>query len=126
LTSDCPEASPSRHVLGNLLPARRLRVSPGIVKRAISKYQARGPSVDRTSYKAILAIDIHAPPRALTPTSSLHGLAASRVAGLFNAPARSGRKPGVVPGEPPGDSGRVVGQREGRERDSALAGADSA
>ena len=31
-----------RHVLASLLPARRLRVSPRIVKRAISKYQARG------------------------------------------------------------------------------------
>ena len=32
-----------RHVLAHLLPARRLRASPRIVKRAISKYQARGP-----------------------------------------------------------------------------------
>jgi hypothetical protein len=46
-----------RHVLANLMPTRRLRVSPRIVKRAISKYQARG-HVDRTSYKATLAIDI--------------------------------------------------------------------
>ena len=51
-----------RHVLASLLPARRLRVSPRIVKRAISKYQARGPGIDRTSYKATLAIDILAPP----------------------------------------------------------------
>jgi hypothetical protein len=54
-----------RHVLDNPLPARRLRVSPRIVKRAISKYQARGPNIDRTSYKATLAIDILAPPQAL-------------------------------------------------------------
>ncbi len=47
-----------RHVLANLLPARRLRVCPRIVKRAISKYQARGPNIDRTSYKATLTIDI--------------------------------------------------------------------
>lgn len=47
-----------RHVLANLLPARRLRVCPRIVKRAISKYQARGPNIDRTSYKATLSIDI--------------------------------------------------------------------
>jgi hypothetical protein len=33
-----------RRVLDNLLPDRRLRVSPRIVKRAISKYQARGPT----------------------------------------------------------------------------------
>jgi Insertion element 4 transposase N-terminal/Transposase DDE domain len=51
-----------RHVLANLLPARRLRVCPRIVKWAISKYQARGPTVDRTSYKATVNIDI------LTPT----------------------------------------------------------
>ncbi|MEV5925945.1 IS4 family transposase [Streptomyces cellulosae] len=50
-----------RHVLAALLPARRLRVSPRIVKRAISKYQARGPRIDRTSYKATTGIDILAP-----------------------------------------------------------------
>jgi hypothetical protein len=48
----------SRRVLDNLLPDRRLRVSPRIVKRAISKYQARGPSIDRRSYKATLKINI--------------------------------------------------------------------
>ena len=58
------------HVLDNLLPARRLRVSPRIVKRAISKYQARGPGIDRTSYKAIIGIDILAPPQTLTPTTN--------------------------------------------------------
>ncbi|MGH3904523.1 MAG: IS4 family transposase [Pseudonocardiaceae bacterium] len=47
-----------RHVLAGLLPARRLRVCPRIVKRAISKYQARGPAIDRTSYKATIKIDI--------------------------------------------------------------------
>ena len=57
-----------RHVLTHLLPARRLRASPRIVKRAISKYQARGPSIDRASYKATLAIDILTPPSALTAT----------------------------------------------------------
>ena len=31
---------------------------PRIVKRAISKYQARGPNIDRTSYKATVRIDI--------------------------------------------------------------------
>lgn len=51
-----------RHILDNLLPNRRLRVSPRIVKRAISKYQARGPNIDRTSYKATIAIDILTPP----------------------------------------------------------------
>jgi hypothetical protein len=47
-----------RHVLDNLLPDRRLRVAPRIVKRAISKYNARGPNINRTSYKATLSIDI--------------------------------------------------------------------
>jgi hypothetical protein len=47
-----------RRVLNNLLPARRLRLSPRIVKRAISKYQARGPNINRRSYKATLNINI--------------------------------------------------------------------
>jgi hypothetical protein len=47
-----------RHVLANLMPTRRLRVCPRIVKRAISQYQARGPNIDRASYKATLKIDI--------------------------------------------------------------------
>jgi transposase IS4-like protein/DDE family transposase len=50
-----------RHVLAGLLPARRLRACPRIVKRAISKYQARGPNIDRTSYKATVSIDILIP-----------------------------------------------------------------
>jgi hypothetical protein len=45
-------------VLDNLLPDRRLRVSPRVVKRAISKHQARGPNINRRSYKATLSIDI--------------------------------------------------------------------
>jgi hypothetical protein len=59
-----------RHVLADLMPARRLRVSPRIVKRAISKYQARGTVIDRTSYKATVGIDILAPPDALTTTTN--------------------------------------------------------
>jgi hypothetical protein len=51
-----------RRVLDNLLPDRRLRVSPRVVKRAISKYQARGPNINRRSYKATLSIDILAGP----------------------------------------------------------------
>jgi hypothetical protein len=52
------------HVLANPLPARRARVCPRIVKRAISKYQARGAHPDRVSYKATLSVDIQtgAPP----------------------------------------------------------------
>ena len=59
-----------RAVLSTLLPARRLRYSARIVKRAISKYQARGPNIDRTSYKATLSINILAPPQALTTPAS--------------------------------------------------------
>ncbi len=68
-----------RHVLTGLLPARRQRGSPRIVKRAISKYQARGPDIDRASYNATLSIDILIPPAALTAgtSPSLHGLATS-------------------------------------------------
>jgi hypothetical protein len=51
-----------RRVLDNLLPDRRLRVSPRIVKRAISKFQARGPNINRRSYKATLKINILAAP----------------------------------------------------------------
>jgi Insertion element 4 transposase N-terminal/Transposase DDE domain len=51
-----------RRVLDNLLPDRRLRVSPRIVKRAISKYQARGPSINRRSYKATLSLNIFTAP----------------------------------------------------------------
>jgi hypothetical protein len=51
-----------RRVLYNLLPDRRLRVSPRVVKRAISKYQARGPNINRRSYKATLNINILAAP----------------------------------------------------------------
>src|SRR5205807_1891544 len=47
-----------RHVLAHLMPDRRPRVCPRIVKRAISKYQARGPNVDRASYQATISIDI--------------------------------------------------------------------
>jgi hypothetical protein len=39
------------------MPSRRLRTSPRVVKRAISKYNARG-KIDRTSYKTAITIDI--------------------------------------------------------------------
>jgi hypothetical protein len=44
-------------VLASPLPARRARVSPRVVKRAISKHRAKGP-VDRRSYPATISIDI--------------------------------------------------------------------
>ena len=49
-------------ILANLLPDRRLRISRRAVKRAISKYNGRGPNIDRTSYQATISIDILAPP----------------------------------------------------------------
>lgn len=49
-----------QRVLANPLPARRLRVSPRVVKRAISKHQARGP-INRRSYQATLNINILTP-----------------------------------------------------------------
>ncbi|WP_344078166.1 IS4 family transposase, partial [Nocardiopsis metallicus] len=45
-----------RRVLADLLPDRRIRTRPRVVKRAISKYNAKGV-VDRTSYKATISID---------------------------------------------------------------------
>ena len=53
-------------VLDNLLPARRLRVNARTVKRAISKYNARGPNIDRSTYKAALTITVLAGPALTT------------------------------------------------------------
>jgi len=50
-----------RLVLASLMPSRRLRASPRAVKRAISKYNARG-KIERTTYKATLQIAILATP----------------------------------------------------------------
>jgi hypothetical protein len=58
-----------RSVLANLLPDRRLRTSRRAVKRAISKYNAKGPTIDRTSYKATLSIDILTQPNPSTTTA---------------------------------------------------------
>lgn len=52
-------------VLHHLLPARRNRTSPRVVKRAISKHRAKG-HVDRNSYKITIAVTIN------TPTSPPH------------------------------------------------------
>jgi hypothetical protein len=49
-----------RHVLASLMPPRRLRTSPRVVKRAISKYNARGKT-DRTTRKATIDIAIIPP-----------------------------------------------------------------
>ena len=47
-----------RAVLAHLLPERRIRVKTRMIKRSNSKYQARGPNIDRRSYKATITIDI--------------------------------------------------------------------
>jgi hypothetical protein len=49
-----------RRVLASPLPKRRLRVCPRVVKRAISKYQARGADFDRKCRKAVLEISVQA------------------------------------------------------------------
>jgi hypothetical protein len=46
-----------RRVLASLMPGRRLRTSPRVVKRAISKYNARG-KIDRTTYTATIGTAI--------------------------------------------------------------------
>jgi hypothetical protein len=53
-----------RRVLASLMPGTRPRVSPRVVKRAMSRYNAKG-KVDRTTLKAGIAIDILGIP--LTP-----------------------------------------------------------
>jgi len=50
-----------RRVLADLLPDRRLRISPRIVKRANSKFQARGANINRRGHKATLSINILVP-----------------------------------------------------------------
>jgi hypothetical protein len=47
-----------RQILTALMPDRRVRTKARIVKRAISKYNARGPNIDRTSYQATIEINI--------------------------------------------------------------------
>lgn len=47
-----------RRVLANLMPDRRTRLAPRIVKRAISKYNAKGPNIHRKTYQATIGIDI--------------------------------------------------------------------
>jgi hypothetical protein len=55
-----------RLVLDDLLPERRLRVNARIVKRAISKYNARGPNIDRRTYQATISLNILAGPTLTT------------------------------------------------------------
>jgi hypothetical protein len=58
-----------RQALAALLPARRSRIGPRAVKRAISKYQARA-TTDRTSGKATLSTQILSQPQTLTTSTS--------------------------------------------------------
>jgi hypothetical protein len=53
-------------ILAHLLPERRIRTKTRMIKRSNSKYQARGPNIDRRSYKAAITID---KPHPLTPTT---------------------------------------------------------
>ncbi|MET7396686.1 IS4 family transposase [Dactylosporangium sp. NPDC005572] len=55
-----------RHILNNLLPDRRLRLNTRTVKRAISKYNARGPNIDRRTYQTTININILAGPALTT------------------------------------------------------------
>ena len=59
-----------RHVLADLMPDRRVRVNPRVVKRAISKYVAKGTRVRAPSYKATISINILSPPAPLTTTTN--------------------------------------------------------
>ena len=47
-----------RHILDNLLPARRLRVSPRTVKRPLSRHAYKSLRMDRRTYNATISIDI--------------------------------------------------------------------
>ena len=66
----CPDSVSSRdlagtigrRVLDNLMPDRRLRLSPRAVKRPLSRYAYKSLKIDRRSYKATLSIDILTPP----------------------------------------------------------------
>ena len=58
-TIDLPGAI-GRHLLANPMPTRRLRVSTRTVKRAMSKYNARGPTTNRATYQATITINLTA------------------------------------------------------------------
>jgi hypothetical protein len=55
-----------RLVLNNLMPDRRVRTKARTVKRAISKYNARGPDINRTTYQATIAITVLSAPNSTT------------------------------------------------------------
>jgi hypothetical protein len=49
-----------RRILAALMPDRRIRTRPRVVKRAISRYNAKG-TVDRTTYRATISVHILTP-----------------------------------------------------------------
>jgi hypothetical protein len=49
------------NILANLLTDRRIRIKTRMIKRSNSKYQARGPDIDRRSYQATTSIEIITP-----------------------------------------------------------------
>ena len=55
-----------RRLLDDLMPGRRLRVSPRAVERPLSRYAYKSLGVDRKSCLATLSIDILAGQPALT------------------------------------------------------------
>lgn len=57
-----------RCVLANLLPDRRTRLTPRVIKQSISKYHAKSPGTDWTTHKATIHIDVlSAPPLTASP-----------------------------------------------------------
>jgi hypothetical protein len=55
-----------RQVLGNLMPDRRLRISPRAVKRPLSRYAYKSLRINRKTYQATFNIDILAGQRVST------------------------------------------------------------
>jgi hypothetical protein len=54
------QSDPSRPSSGiaSVFSPPRTRTKDRIVKRAISEYNARGPNIDRATYKATITIDL--------------------------------------------------------------------
>jgi hypothetical protein len=48
-----------KRILANLLPDRRIRTKTRMIKRSNSKYQARGPNIDRRTYPAKTSVNIN-------------------------------------------------------------------
>lgn len=48
-------------IRADLMPGRRIRTRPRVIKRAISKYRAKGPDVDRRTHPATITTTILTP-----------------------------------------------------------------